>query len=49
MTLTVRLKSRTLPTTATSKHGYHAVNTVGFVQTTSDYDAPIRSQWRRAS
>jgi hypothetical protein len=49
MTLTVRLKSRTLPTTATVKHGYHAVNTAGFVQATSDYDAPIRSQWRRAS
>jgi hypothetical protein len=49
MTLTVRLKSKTLPTTATNKHGYHAVNTNGFMQATSDYDAPIRSQWRRAS
>lgn len=47
---TIRLKSRTLPTTATTKHGYHAPNTMGFVQPTSDYDAPIssRSRWTRA-
>lgn len=41
----VRLKSKTLPITATAKHGYHA----GTAQTRllSDYDMPIRSKgWR---
>jgi hypothetical protein len=42
-TPTVRLKSRSKPTTATVKHGFHALNTTGFVQTMSDYDTPI---WR---
>jgi hypothetical protein len=39
----VTLKSRTLPITATAKHGYHAGNTMGFVQESYDYDAPIQA------
>jgi hypothetical protein len=47
-TTTVRLKSTTLPITATTKHGYHA----GTAATSllSDYDAPIRARaWRTVS
>jgi hypothetical protein len=45
----IRVKSRSRPITATAKHGYHAPNTTGFIQGTSDYDAPIRSTWRTIS
>ena len=45
--ITIRLKGRSLPITATAKHGFHGTNTSGFVQPTSDYDSPIRAQgWR---
>lgn len=45
----LKIKARSLPITATSKHGYHAVNTTGFIQSTSDYDAPITARgWRKA-
>ena len=40
----VVLRSKTLPITATAKHGYHAGNTNRFFQAGSDYDAPIRAQ-----
>jgi hypothetical protein len=49
MTLTIRRKNIKTPHTMNVKHGFHAAYTNGFMQATSDYDAPIRSQWRRAS
>jgi hypothetical protein len=42
----VTLKSRTLPITATAKHGYHALNQTAMV---TGYDAPIRATgWKGA-
>lgn len=50
LTTIVKLKGRSLPITATAKHGFHSLNTAGYVQSVSDYDAPIRARgWRSAS
>lgn len=44
-TVTVRLRSKTLPMTAGVKHGFHGLTAV--TSLTSDYDAPIRAKsWR---
>lgn len=43
LTTTVRLRSKTLPMTATSKHGFHGLNT-SRTQLVNDYDMPIRAK-----
>jgi hypothetical protein len=40
-TVTVTVRSRSNPIAATIKHGFHALNTSGFMQPTCDYDTPI--------